>query len=65
MPYQCLVDEGKSFSTIKFYLAVITGCHVGFNDNAVGQDPPIRRFTEGVHCSLPVFKKLISLRIYL
>ncbi|XP_073690968.1 uncharacterized protein [Garra rufa] len=56
---QDLIDGGRSFSTIKVYLAAIAACHVGFDGTTVGQHPLIRRFMKGARRSLPVTKKVI------
>ncbi|KAI2661921.1 hypothetical protein H4Q32_007626 [Labeo rohita] len=56
---QDLIDGGRSFSTIKVYLAAIAACHVGFDGTTVGQHPLIRRFMKGARRSLPVIKRVI------
>ncbi|XP_016341804.1 uncharacterized protein LOC107688601 [Sinocyclocheilus anshuiensis] len=56
---QDLIDAGKSFSTIKVYLAAIAACHVGFDGTTVGQHPLIRRFMKGARRSLPVTRRAV------
>ncbi|XP_057188898.1 uncharacterized protein LOC130553779 isoform X1 [Triplophysa rosa] len=56
---QDLMDKGRSFSTIKVYLAAISACHVGFEGSTVGQNPLIRRFMKGAHRSLPVIRRTV------
>ncbi|XP_021322973.1 uncharacterized protein [Danio rerio] len=56
---QGLMDCGKSFSTIKVYLAAITACHVGFDGSTAGQHPLIRRFMKGARRSLPVTRRVV------
>ncbi|GAA6095931.1 uncharacterized protein LOC125138511, partial [Tachysurus ichikawai] len=56
---QDLIDRGRSFSTIKVYLAAIAACHVGFGDATVGQHPLIRRFMKGARRALPVSRSVV------
>ncbi|XP_073668878.1 uncharacterized protein [Paramisgurnus dabryanus] len=56
---QNLMDKGRSFSTIKVYLAAISACHVGFDGSTVGQHPLICRFMKGARRSLPVIRKCV------
>lgn len=60
MPFQCsvpailaflqsLLEKGKTFSTLKVYLATISACHVGFGDWC---------FIKGACCLHPVSKLL-------
>ncbi|XP_051980853.1 uncharacterized protein LOC127642225 [Xyrauchen texanus] len=56
---QDLMDKGRSFSTIKVYLAAIAACHVGFDSATVGQHPLIRRFMKGARRSLPVPRRVV------
>ncbi|XP_055053994.2 uncharacterized protein [Misgurnus anguillicaudatus] len=56
---QDLLDKGRSFSTIKVYLAAISACHVGFDRNTVGQHPLISRFMRGARRLKRVVKPLI------
>nr|XP_009302985.2 uncharacterized protein LOC103911649 [Danio rerio] len=56
---QGLMDCGKSFSTIKVYLAAITACHVGFDGSTAGQHPLVRRFMKGARRSLPVTRRVV------
>ncbi|XP_039529209.1 uncharacterized protein LOC120480253 [Pimephales promelas] len=56
---QDLMDKGRSFSTIKVYLAAISACHVGFEGSTVGQHPLIRRFMKGARRSLPVVRRTV------
>ncbi|XP_067306913.1 uncharacterized protein [Pseudorasbora parva] len=56
---QDLMDKGRSFSTIKVYLAAISACHVGFEGSTVGQHSLIRRFMKGARRSLPVIRRTI------
>ncbi|XP_049341328.1 uncharacterized protein LOC125805033 [Astyanax mexicanus] len=68
-PFQCsvgiilsflqdLIDKGRSFSTVKVYLAAIASCHVGFEGKTVGQHPLVCRFMKGARRLLPVSKPL-------
>ncbi|XP_067302267.1 uncharacterized protein [Pseudorasbora parva] len=56
---QDLMDKGRSFSTVKVYLAAISACHVGFEGSTVGQHSLIRRFMKGARRSLPVIRRTI------
>ncbi|XP_056093378.1 uncharacterized protein LOC130072339 [Rhinichthys klamathensis goyatoka] len=56
---QDLMEKGRSFSTIKVYLAAISACHVGFEGSTVGQHPLIRRFMKGARRSLPVIRRTV------
>ena len=56
---QGLIDCGRTFSTIKVYLAAIAACHAGFGDATVGQHPLIRRFMRGARRSLPVTRSVV------
>ena len=56
---QDLMEKGRSFSTIKVYLAAISACHVGFEGSSVGQHPLIRRFMKGARRSLPVTRRFV------
>ncbi|XP_048011810.1 uncharacterized protein LOC125245326 [Megalobrama amblycephala] len=56
---QDLMDKGRSFSTMKVYLAAISACHVGFEGSMVGQHPLICRFMKGARRSLPVIRKTV------
>lgn len=56
---QDLLEKGRSFSTIKVYLAAISACHVGFEGSTVGQHPLIRRFMKGARRSLPVVRRSV------
>ncbi len=69
IPFQCsvavvlsflqdLIDQGKAFSTIKVFLAVISACHIGFDNKTVGQHPLVCRFMKG---ALPVLKPISPL----
>ncbi|XP_056091163.1 uncharacterized protein LOC130070700 [Rhinichthys klamathensis goyatoka] len=56
---QDLMEKGRSFSTIKVYLASISACHVGFEGFTVGLHPLIRRFMKGARRSLPVIRRTV------
>ncbi|KAI7790836.1 hypothetical protein IRJ41_002448 [Triplophysa rosa] len=56
---QDLIDKGRSFSTIKVYLAAIAACHVGFDGTSVGQHPLLRRFMKGARRFLPTPAKTV------
>ncbi|XP_057206214.1 uncharacterized protein LOC130564268, partial [Triplophysa rosa] len=56
---QDLIDKGRSFSTIKVYLAAIAACHVGFDGTSVRQHPLLRRFMKGAQHFLPMPAKTV------
>lgn len=69
IPFQCsvavilsflqdLIEKGKSFSTIKVYLAAISACHVGFDGKTVGQHPLVCQFMKGARRKLHVPRSL-------
>lgn len=69
IPFQCsfgailsflrdLIDQMKAFSTVKVYLAVISGCHVGFEGKPAGQHPLVCRYLKGGRRPLPVSKPM-------
>lgn len=45
--FQYLMDYGKSFSTIKVYLAAIAACYAGFDGTTVGHHPHVQQFIKG------------------
>ncbi|XP_057199568.1 uncharacterized protein LOC130560093 [Triplophysa rosa] len=56
---QDLINKGRSFSTIKVYLAAIAVCHVGFDGTSVGQHPLLRRFMKSARRFLPTPAKTV------
>jgi hypothetical protein len=56
---QDLMERGRSFSTIKVYLAAISACHVGFEGSTVRQNPLTRSFMKGARRSLPVIRRSV------
>ncbi|KAL0151550.1 hypothetical protein M9458_053132 [Cirrhinus mrigala] len=58
---QELLDKGRAFSTIKVYLAAISACHVGIDDNTMGRHPLVCRFMRGAQRLNRVSRPLIPL----
>ncbi|CAM4492239.1 unnamed protein product [Leuciscus chuanchicus] len=56
---QDLMERGRSFSTIKVYLAAFSACHVGFEGSTVRQHPLTRSFMKGARRSLPVIRRSV------
>ena len=56
---QSLMDKGLSFSTIKVYLAAISACHVGFDNDTAWKHPLVRRFMLGASRLLQVPKSMV------
>lgn len=44
---QSRLDLGRTFSTVKVYLAAISACHIGLDGKTVGQHPLVQRFMKG------------------
>ncbi|XP_050972479.1 uncharacterized protein LOC127169281 [Labeo rohita] len=56
---QELLDKGRAFSTVKVYLAAISACHVGIDDNTMGRHPLVCRFMRGARRLNRVSRPLI------
>ncbi|XP_073683991.1 uncharacterized protein [Garra rufa] len=56
---QELLDKGRAFSTVKVYLAAISACHMGIDNNTMGQHPLVCRFMRGARRLNRVSKPLI------
>lgn len=70
LPYQCpisgiltflqeLLEEGRSHSTLKVYLASISACHEGINGAAPSAHPLAVRFLKGARRLRPVVKSIV------
>ena len=55
---QSRIDQGRTFSTVKVYLAAISACHLGFDGKTLSQQPLIGRFMKGARRLLPVSRSL-------
>ncbi|XP_050958769.1 LOW QUALITY PROTEIN: uncharacterized protein LOC127160164 [Labeo rohita] len=56
---QELLEKGRAFSTVKVYLAAISACHVGIDDNTMGRHPLVCRFMRGARRLNRVSRPLI------
>ena len=53
---QSLIDKGRTFATLKVYLAAISACHIGFDGKSVWAHPLVSRFMKGAMSKLRVQK---------
>ena len=56
---QSRIHLGRSFSTVKVYLAAISACHIGFDGKTMGQQPLVQRFMKGAMRTQKVSRTLL------